>query len=327
MPPLESGSRVRALLRNSVMEIVLLALCIFLAFRADGFLSMQNFLNVLRTASFRGMIALGMTMVIIAGEIDLSVGSMVAFSGCLAAWLTGYLAGPACGMSLGSAVTLSIVASVLAALGIGCITGFLRVRFEVPTFITTLAWMSVLRGSASLITKGFPLTPFPEWYNFIGGGYLLGIPFPAIIFIASFAIIQVLMSYTSFGRAVYAVGGNAEAARLSGIKVYQVKVLVMAIVAGLAALSGIMQSAQIMSGSHKTAEGWELEVISAVIIGGTSLMGGVGRVWGTLIGVVFLGVLVNGMTLMSIDEYWQPVVRGALILGAVLINLAPSSRK
>jgi ribose/xylose/arabinose/galactoside ABC-type transport system permease subunit len=217
--------------------------------------------------------------------------------------------------------------SVAAGFIVGCLTGYLRVRFGVPTFITTLAWLTVLKGAAELITNGFPLTPFPEWYNFIGSGYIAGIPFPAIIFMLVFAIIQFLMNYTSFGRSIYAVGGNAEAARLSGIKVHQVKILVMGIVAGLAALSGIMQSSQIMSGSATTAVGWELDVISAVIIGGTSLMGGAGTVWGTLIGVVFLGVLSNGMTLRNISEYWQHVVRGGLILAAVLVNLAPGPKK
>ena len=176
------------------------------------------------------------------------------------------------------------------------------------------------KSFSRLISNGFPLTPFPDWYNFLGGGYLLGIPFPAIVFLVIFAVIQFLMNFTAFGRAIYAVGGNVEAARLSGIRVSSVRILVMGIVAFLAALSGILQSSQIMSGSAATATGWELDVIAAVIIGGTSLLGGAGTVWGTLMGVVFLGVLVNGMTLLNINEYWQHVVRGALILLAVLLN-------
>ena len=206
--------------------------------------------------------------------------------------------------------------------GIDALSGFIRVRFGVPTFITTLAWMTVLTGAAQLITGGFPLTPFPEWYNFLGGGYLFGIPFPAIVFLFIFAAAHFLMGYTTFGRAIYAVGGNAEAARLSGIDVARIKMSVMAIVAFLAALAGIMQSAEIMSGTASMARGWELDVIAAVIIGGTSLMGGEGKIRGTLVGVVFLGILVNGMTLMNISEYWQHVVRGLLILGAVLVNRA-----
>ena len=318
--------QVRRGLRRSIMAIVLVALCAGLAVRAEGFFTVGNLLNVVRNVSMQGVIAFGMTMVIISGEIDLSVGSAVAFSGCLAAWATGFLAGPPVGLPVPLAILLAVLVSLATGLAVGSFTGFLRVRFRVPTFITTLAWLTVLKGAAELITNGFPLTPFPEWYNEIGGGYLWVIPVPAIVFVATFAVIQVLMGYTAFGRAIYAVGGNAEAARLSGINVGRVKVLVMGLVAGLAAMSGIMQSSQIMSGTAATAKGWELDVIAAVIIGGTSLMGGSGTVWGTLIGIVFLGVLGNGMTLLNISEYWQHVVQGALILAAVLINLAPSRK-
>jgi ribose transport system permease protein len=272
----------------------------------------------------QGVVAFGMTLVIVAGEIDLSVGSAVAFAGCLAAWGV-QLLGPRLGVPL--AVALSMALSLAAGTLVGCSNGYLRVRYRVPTFITTLAWMTVLRGAAQLLTNGFPLTPFPEWYNFLGGGFLAGIPFPALVFVGVFAAMHVLAGRTVVGRAVYAVGGNAEAARLSGINVTRVKMQAMGLVGFLAALSGLMQSSQIMSGSAATATGWELDVISAVIIGGTSLSGGAGSVWGTLVGVVFLGVLVDGMTLLNINEYWQFVVRGVLILAAVLMNVGLASEK
>ncbi|MDA0336674.1 MAG: ABC transporter permease [bacterium] len=318
-----SVDAVQQWLKRSVMELVLLVLCVLLAFHADGFFTLGNLLNVLRNVSMQGIIAFGMTMVIISGEIDLSVGSAVAFAGCLTAYL--FEAGSAWGLGVVPALIMAILGALAIGAGIGALSGVIRVRFGVPTFITTLAWMTVLTGAAQLITGGFPLTPFPEGYNFLGGGYLLGVPFPAILFLFVFIATHVLMGYTTFGRAIYAVGGNAEAARLSGIDVGRVKISVMAIVALLAALAGIMQSAEIMSGSASTARGWELNVIAAVIIGGTSLMGGEGRIRGTLVGVVFLGILVNGMTLMNINEYWQHVVSGALILSAVLINRAHNS--
>jgi ribose/xylose/arabinose/galactoside ABC-type transport system permease subunit len=311
-----------ALLRRFMMEAVLIALCCFLAVRAQGFLTRDNILNVLRAVSMQGIIAFGMTMVIIAGEIDLSVGSAVAFSGCLCAWCVEFLVGR--GLAPAGAVAIAIPVSLVAGAAVGALTGLLRVRFRVPTFISTLAWLTVLKGAAELITNGFPLTPFPEWFNFIGGGHVRGAPFPALVFLTVFVVTHVTMHRTAFGRAIYAVGGNVEAARLSGVAVGAVKTRVLAIVGLLAALSGVMQASQIMSGSATTAQGWELDVISAVIIGGTSLMGGAGTVRGTLVGVVFLGVLVNGMTLMNVSEYWQHVVRGALILAAVLLNLAPS---
>lgn len=321
-----SLSKMRCWAKDSIMEIILLIICILLAFRAEGFFSTANLLNVFRNVSMQGVIAFGMTMVIISGEIDLSVGSAVAFAGCLAAFVTQFLAGTI-GMPLSLAVPSAIAVTFAAGFGVGSLTGYLRVRFGVPTFIITLAWMTVLTGAAELITNGFPLTPFPQWYNFLGGGYLFGVPFPAIVFVLVFMIIHFVMNFTSFGRSVYAVGGNAEAARLSGIDVRKVKILVMGIVAFLAALGSVMQSAQIMSGTATTAKGWELDIISAVIIGGTSLTGGIGTVRGTLIGIIFLGVLVNGMTLLNISEYWQHVVRGVLILAAVLINRAQSQKK
>ena len=324
---LGAWTRGNRLARQLVMELILLALCAFLAVKAHGFLSIYNLLNILRNVSMPGVIAFGMTMVIIAGEIDLSVGSAVAFAGCLTAWLTQWLTGSPLNLSMGIALPLAIAISMLVGLAIGCSTGFLRVHFRVPTFISTLAWMTVLRGASELITNGFPLTPFPLWYNFFGGGYVLGIPFPAVVFVATFIVIQFLMSFTSFGRSIYAVGGNAEAARLSGINVRMVKIMVMGLVALLAAMAGVMQSSQIMAGSATTAVGWELDVISAVIIGGASLLGGAGTIWGTLVGVIFLGVLVNGMTLLNINEYWQHVVRGGLILAAVLINVAPAKKQ
>jgi ribose/xylose/arabinose/galactoside ABC-type transport system permease subunit len=313
-------TRIRSLLSLAVLEIILAGLCVVLAAVAPNFLSGANLLNVLRNVSMQGLIALGMTLVIIAGEIDLSVGSMVAFSGCLTALLTGALGPAGWGLAMPLAVGTAILSSLAAGFVSGALAGLLRNRYGVPSFISTLALLTALSGAAELITNGFPLTPFPAWYNFIGGGYLLGVPFPAIVFLLAFAATHLLMNYTAFGRAVYAVGGNAEAARLSAIDVGRVRIAVLALTATLASASGVMQSSEIMSGTATTAKGWELDVIAAVIIGGTSLAGGVGRVWGTMVGVVFLGVIMNGMTLMNVSEYWQHVVRGGLILLAVLIN-------
>ncbi len=307
-------------LHRFVLEIILLALCGVLAFTAPGFLTTENLLNVLRNISMQGLIALGMTMVIIAGEIDLSVGSAVAFSGCWTAYLTGWLSGPQVVMTMPLAVLLAIFIVLFTGFAIGVFTGILRTRYQVPTFITTLALMTGLSGTAELITNGFPLTPFPAWYAEIGGGYLAGIPVPAIVFLLTFVFMHIIMNHTAFGRSVYAVGGNSEAARLSGISVSRVKTLVLAVTAALAAAAGVLQSSEIMSGTATTARGWELDVIAAVIIGGTSLTGGSGTIRGTMVGMVFLGVIINGMTLLNVSEYWQHVVRGALILSAVLIN-------
>jgi ribose/xylose/arabinose/galactoside ABC-type transport system permease subunit len=309
----------RSLFSSAVMETILVVLCVVLALAAPAFLTADNLLNVLRNISMQGVIALGMTMVIIAGEIDLSVGSMVAFAGCLTAFFVQWLTGSP-GVSPVPAVGISILLTLVIGFGIGSLTGIMRTRYGVPSFITTLALLTGLSGAAELITNGFPLTPFPAWYNFIGGGYVLGIPFPALVFLAAFGLVHVLMNFTPFGRAVYAVGGNAEAARLSGINVSRIKVTVLAVTALLAAASGVMQSSEIMSGTATTAKGWELDVIAAVIIGGTSLSGGVGRVWGTMVGMIFLGVIMNGMTLLNVSEYWQHVARVVFSLTAFLFT-------
>ena len=316
--------KIGRIIRNHGLEIILLGLILLLSFTAPGFFTVRNILNVLQNSSLQGIIALGMTMVIIAGEIDLSVGSAVAFSGCITAWFTG--AFQKLGLPAVPSAALAMLIAVGGAFLIGSFTAMIRNRCKVPTFIISLALMTSLSGFANLITGGFPLTPFPQWFNFFGSGDISGIPFPALFFILVFVVINFVMTSTTFGRSVYAVGGNMEAARLSGINIHRVKWLVLAVTNALMAVSGIMVASRIMSGSSTAARGWELDVISAVIIGGTALNGGSGTVTGTLVGVLFLGVLVNGMTLLNISEYWQFVVRGVLILGAVLINTIQSRR-
>jgi ribose/xylose/arabinose/galactoside ABC-type transport system permease subunit len=304
-------------IRVFAMEAILLVLIIALVAVAPGFATLGNLLNVLRTVSMLGIIAFGMTAVIISGEIDLSVGAGAALAGCIVAWFSGALTD-----SLGSvaAILIGFVVAVTVGFCAGVLSGSIRQWFNVPTFITTLAMLTALRGAANLVTGGFPLATFPDWFSFFGAGALFGIPFPVYVFAGVFAIMQFLMNFTGFGRAVYAVGGNSEAARLSGIDIYGVKTMTLAITGVLTAISGTLLASLIGSGVGTTATGMELEVIAATIIGGTSLFGGKGRVWGTLLGVIFLGCISNGMTLMNVSEYWQLVVRGAIIVGAVLLN-------
>jgi ribose/xylose/arabinose/galactoside ABC-type transport system permease subunit len=305
------------LIKTYPMEMILVVLIVILIFTAPGFASVRNLLNVLRTGALLGIIAFGMTAVIISGEIDLSVGAGAALAGCIVAWICGALTDVTGGL-------VAAVVGIAVAVGVGFCIGFsvgkFREWFNVPSFISTLALFTALRGAANLITGGFPLTTFPSGFEFLGGGYLFGIPFPVYIFAATFAGMHFLMNFTRFGRAVYAVGGNMEAARLSGIDIWWVKSMCLGILGALTAVSGTLIASQIGSGTGTTATGMELDVIAAVIIGGTSLFGGKGRVWGTLIGVLFLGCISNGMTLLNVSEYWQYVVRGGIILGAVLLN-------
>jgi sugar transport system permease protein len=299
------------------MELILAVLILILVFTAPGFPSVRNLLNVLRTVSMLGIIAFAMTAVIIAGEIDLSVGAGAALAGCIVAWFAGALDDRLGGTT---AVMIGFAVALLVGFSVGFSVGKFRQWFNVPSFICTLALFTALRGAANLITGGFPLSTFPTWFGFVGGGYLFGIPFPVYVFALTFAVMHFLMNYTSFGRAVYAVGGNMEAARLSGIDIWWVKSMTLGITGAATAISGTLIASQIGSGTGTTATGMELDVIAAVIIGGTSLFGGKGRIWGTLIGVLFLGCISNGMTLLNVSEYWQYVVRGGIILGAVLLN-------
>lgn len=304
-------------LKRHPMEMILVVLYVALIAVAPNFFTLENQLNVLRNATLQGIIAFGMTMVIISGEIDLSVGSGAAFAGCVVALVVRQLSDA---MGDVAAVLLGCAIAVIALAATALLSGLLRQHTRVPTFITSLALLTGLFGAANLLTGGFPITPFPDWYGFLGSGYLFGVPFPVYIFVVIFLASHFLMKNTTFGRAIYAVGGNAEAARLSGIGIWRVKTMALVITSALTALSGILVSSQTMAGNASAARGWELDVISSVIIGGTSLFGGRGQIWGTLIGVLFLGIIINGMTLMNVSEYWQYVVRALLILGAVLLN-------
>jgi ribose/xylose/arabinose/galactoside ABC-type transport system permease subunit len=317
---------IKSFLSKYVLECILFVILIFLTFSQPGFLTVPNLLNILRNMSMMGIIAFGMTIVIISAEIDLSVGSTVGLSGVIVAFTTGALVKQGIPMEYG--VLIGIAIALAAGIIIGLFNGYLLTVIKMPSFIITLGMYTLLYGVAAVICKGFPITSLPEWYNNIGAGQIFGIvPIPAIILLVVFAIIFVLMNYTKFGRSVYAVGGNPEAARLSGINVSFVKTAGLVIVQVLAVLAGILVSSQVMSGNYTFGNSWGMTVISACIIGGTSIFGGIGKVWGTLVGLIFLGVIMNGMTLLGVDEFVQYIVRGGLILFAVFISTLQTNTK
>lgn len=305
-------------LSDWLLEILLVILIIIFAFCAPGFFSVSNILNILRNSSFKGVIAFGMTMVIIAGEIDLSVGSMVGLAGVMTALISKALI--ASGMSGEMAIVIAIAVTLIFAFAAGSAISVIITKYEVPSFIMTLAMQNALRGAALLTSGGFPITGYPTWFNKLGSGYVGIVPTPAILFIAVMLIMFFVMNKTPFGRSIYAVGSNKEAAKLSGINVNRVKRIIFGSTWFLAAAAGVMISSQLNSGTPMAGLNWETDVISSVIIGGASLTGGSGTIRGTLVGCIFLGVLLNGMTLMNINDYWQYVVRGILITGAVLMN-------
>lgn len=319
------GFEVKQYASTHILEMILLVIAIIISISAPGFFTTSNLLNILRNVSLKGVIAFGMTMVIITGEIDLSISSTVALSGVVTGVVTGKLVSSGI-MPIEAAVVIAIFVAILAAALVGLINALIHTKFNIPTFIITLAMLNVVYGITAIISGGFPVTSFPSWYSVIGAGQVFTIPVPAIIMMVIFVIVTIIMGFTKFGRSIYAIGGNKESARLSGINVSKVKIITLVSVQVTAAIAGIMVSSQVMSGSHTFGRGWEMDVISSVIIGGAALTGGIGKVRGTFIGIIFLGVLLNGMTLLNVNDYVQYVVRGGLILLAVLINTVQSKK-
>lgn len=310
-----------------ILEIVLALLIILTIFMAPGFFTTRNLLNVLRNSSMQGVIVFGMTMTIICGQIDLSVGSSVALYGVVAAKVAGSLAAAGV-ISLDYAIVVGMAVALVLSAMVGWGVGEIHVWLKIPTIIITLALMNILYGLAAIISNGFPVTTVPPWYSTFGAGRLFwNIPNPALILLATFAVVFFVMTYTRLGREVYAVGGNEESARLCGINVRKVKIACMIAPQVAAALSGIMVSSQVMSASSTFGKGFEMTAISAVIIGGASLNGGIGKVWGSFIGVIFLGIISNGMTILNINEFIQYVIRGLLILVAVAFNTIMVNRR
>lgn len=317
---------IKKFLGRYVIESILLVMVILLAVSQPGFLSAPNLLGILRNISLQGVIAFGMTIVIISAEIDLSVGSTVGLTGVVIALLTGTLAGNGIPMEYG--VLIGIAAAFIIAIAIGLFNGYLLTVIKMPSFIITLGMYTLLYGVAGVLCKGFPIITLPKWFGQIGAGQIFGvIPIPAVILLCVFGIVFVIMNYTKFGRSVYAVGGNPEAARLSGINVKFVKTAGLVLVQVCAALGGILCSSLVMSGNYSYGREWSMPAISACIIGGTSIFGGIGKVWGTLMGLIFIGVISNGMTLLNVDEYKQNILRGVLVLFAVFVNTMQTRSK
>lgn len=301
----------RTFIGRSGLLLALILLFIILASVAPNFLSARNMFNVLRQVSFVGIIACGMTLALIGAEVDLSVGSVVALTSALLGVLSQKLHWP-----LAPVILLVLVEATL----VGALAGWIRVRWDVPGLIVTIALMLSLRGMAFVLTNAYPIPITNDSFAFLGSGNILGLPFPALLFLLMMAIFGFISTRTVYGRSVYAVGGNSEATRLSGISVKRVRIIIFATTGFLAAISGILLTSRLNSGYAGVGVGWEFDVISAVIIGGTSLFGGEGSILGTLLGVLFIGLLGNGMVLLGVNPYLQDVARGAIILAAVLLS-------
>jgi ribose/xylose/arabinose/galactoside ABC-type transport system permease subunit len=314
--------KITIFLLDHIIEVCLVILVIGLAFGANGFLTWANWMNILRSNSLKGVIAFGMTMVIIAGLVDLSISSMVGLAGVIVALSCRELTGV--GLNLNLACIIGISLALLLGVAVGWIHGLSQHKTGMPAFIVTLVTWNALYGLAGLLSGGYPIAnQFPEWFNQFGGGRiggLGGIPIPALMLVVCFFIALFILNSTTTGRSAYAIGGNPESARLSGINVFRTKTFAFVLVQLLAVISGFMTSGQVMAGTYSFGRGWELDVIAAVVVGGASFTGGVGTVWGTLVGVIFMGVITNGMTLLNFDVYSQYVIKAIILFLAVMIS-------
>ena len=292
--------------------LALIAVCIGLAFLSPNFLSVSNSFDVMRQVSINAVIAFGMTLTILLGGIDLSVGSILAVSSVLAAMTMkgGHGAGLAAGIAL------------LAGAAMGSLNGVVIAKGKVAPFIATLGTMTLLRGAALVLSNGSPISGFPsQLFAMLGGGYVARlIPVPVVLMLAMFAVFWFVLRRTVFGRHVYATGGNAEAAKLSGVNTDRVQILVYTVSGAMAALAGVILTSRLDSAQPTAGAGYELDAITAVVLGGTSLAGGRGWVFGTLVGALLIGVLNNGLNLMGVSAFYQQVVKGSVILLAVLLD-------
>ncbi|WP_217519434.1 ribose ABC transporter permease [Vibrio metschnikovii] len=294
--------------------IALLFLVVVVSFLNSNFFTVDNILNILRQTSVNAIIAVGMTLVILTAGIDLSVGSVLALCGAFAASL----------IALEVPVMVAVPTALLAGAALGGISGIIIAKGKVQAFIATLVTMTLLRGVTMVYTDGRPIstgfTDTADAFAWFGTGYALGIPVPVWMMVVVFAAAWYLLNHTRFGRYIYAMGGNESAARLSGINVDRVKIGVYAICGLLSALAGIIVTSRLSSAQPTAGMGYELDAIAAVVLGGTSLMGGKGRIMGTLIGALIIGFLNNALNLLDVTSYYQMIAKAAVILLAVLVD-------
>ena len=289
----------------------LVLLCVVLACITDAFLTSRNLFNVLRQISVNVFLACGMTMIIILGCIDLSVGSTIAVAGCLCA---GFIT------NMGMPTLLAVFLAILAGGVIGLVNGLIVSKTTSPPFIVTLATMNIGRGIARVYTQNKTISISDPTFSFIGTGYVFGIPIHVIFIVLIVIVTGLILTRTQFGRHIYAVGGNKTAAVYSGINASRVTLVVFLLSGIFAGMAGILTASRTFTGQYSLGDGAEMDAITAVILGGTSMNGGVGTLTGTIIGCVIVGVLNNGMNLLGIDSSWQYIVQGVVVLLAVFID-------
>ncbi|WP_213881611.1 ribose ABC transporter permease [Pseudomonas sp. dw_358] len=288
----------------------LVVVTLFMIFASDKFLTGANLENIARQVSINAIIAVGMTCVILTGGIDLSVGPVMALSGTLTTGL----------MVAGVPAPIAILIGLLIGVGFGIGNGIFVAYLKMPPIIVTLATMGIARGLGLMYTDGYPISGMPDWFAWFGRGTLFGIQVPILIMLATYFLAWVLLQQTRIGRYIYAIGGNEEAVRLSGVRAPRFKLLVYCISGLTAAVAGLVLSSRLMSGQPNAGVGFELDAIAAVVLGGASIAGGRGVIVGTLVGAMLLGVLNNGLNMLGVSPYVQSVIKGGIILLAIFIS-------
>jgi ribose/xylose/arabinose/galactoside ABC-type transport system permease subunit len=305
--------------RETGIAVVVIAMVVYLSLATDTFFTSSNLQVVSRQISLNAVIAMGMTLVILIGGIDLSVGSVVAITSVML------------GLTMvrwNMPIWVAIVAGILMGVLIGFINGALVVRTKVPPFIITLGMMGLARGAALVITKGSSISGFPDQYLPIGQGFIFNsIPVPVVIALVLALVIHFILSRTTFGRRIYLLGSNEEAALLSGININRMKILIFTICSALAAAEAVIETSRMSTGQPASGTGYELTAIGSVIIGGASMNGGEGTVLGTILGAILLGLITNGLILLGISAYWQQVFSGTIIILAVALDTWRRSQK
>jgi ribose transport system permease protein len=311
---LDVGVGLKDFVRNNMGILIgFLVLCIIISVMNPNFLTSNNLLNVLRQTSTNLYLALAMTMIIILGGIDLSVGSIMAVVGVVT---TGSIA------LLGAPVIVAVALGLLVGVLIGAVNGYVAATTVIPPFIITLATMNIARGAAYVLTDGKPVRVMSDSFNSIGSGYIGGIlPTPVLYLIILLIVCYLIMNKTKLGRNMYAVGGNAEAAKFAGINIKKIKFFAYTFSGLMAAVAGIVLASRMFSGQPTAGNAAELDAIAAVVLGGTSMTGGYGRIGGTVIGALIIGVLSNGLNLMAVSSFWQFIVKGIVILVAVYADV------
>lgn len=306
---------------KNILLVVLLVMVIAMVFVNKNFLTLSNLINVLRNMAVTGIMACAMTMMMVGGEFDLSFGSTLGLTTCIIPLLTENLS--AAGMSVTAGALIGILIAFVAATLVGCINAYFVVKWRLPAILVTLAVQFTVYGVAGTITGGYPQYTLPEWFAFFGKGTIGGkVPYSIVIFLVVFVLFYIIMSHTKFGRTMYVVGGNAEAARLSGISTKKYKAWIFIVMQWAACLAGIIFASQLAGGTQAYGRGTEFNVIAGVIIGGTGLAGGRGTMRGTFIGMLFLNIIMNAMTIANLSEYLQYIVRGIIMLAAILLSEA-----